>query len=148
VLADDFDSRQAASRAALHESRTIADVLLDQRVASGIGNIYKCESLFASKLDPRTRVAALTEEQLAVLYATARRLMLANLGPSPRATRDMLSPSEPLVAGDRYFVYSRTGQPCRTCGAPIEGYRLGEPVRWTWSCPRCQAPGVVSGAIR
>jgi endonuclease-8 len=151
VLADDFDSRQAASRAALHESRTIADVLLDQRVVSGIGNIYKCESLFASKLDPRARVAALTEEQLAALYATARRLMLANVErswPSPRATRDMLSPSEPVAGGDRYFVYSRTGQPCRTCGAPIEGYRLGEPVRWTWSCPRCQAPGVVTGVGR
>lgn len=142
VLADDFDSRQAASRAALHESRTIADVLLDQCVAAGIGNIYKCESLFACKIDPRTRVAALSADQLAALYATARALMLANLGPSPRTTRDMLTPSEPLAAGDRYFVYSRSGQPCRTCRTPIEGYRLGVPtMRWTWSCPRCQARG-------
>ena len=138
VLADDFDSRQAASRAALHPTRTIADVLLDQRVVAGIGNIYKCESLFVVGVDPRTLVSAIPPEQLDEIYRVARTLMLANLGPSPRTTRGALIPSEP-APGARYHVYSRSNQPCTRCRTPIIAYRQGDPPRWTWSCPHCQA---------
>jgi endonuclease-8 len=133
VLADGFEPRLAASRAAAHPDHTIADVLLDQRVAAGIGNIWKCESLFACGIDPRTRVGALAPEQVAAVYATARELMLAGLAPGARGARDRLA------------IYSKTGQPCPRCAAPIEAYQLGDPPRWTWSCPRCQprpaAPG-------
>jgi endonuclease-8 len=147
VLADDFDSRQAASRAAVHESRTIADVLLDQRVVAGIGNIYKCEALFAAGIDPRTPVGALSVDQLDEIYRAARRLMLANLGDRPRATRDALIPSEP-VPGARYHVYSRSGQPCSRCGRPIEAYRQGDPPRWTWSCAHCQPSSAATALDR
>lgn len=136
VLADDFDSRQAAARAALHPARTIADVLLDQRVAAGIGNIYKSESLFLCGIDPRTRVEHVREAQLAELYATARDLMVENLGPDARTTRDRLAADRP--GDDRFFVYGRTGKPCRQCETPIDAYQLGPEPRWTWSCPRCQ----------
>ncbi len=143
ILADDFDSRQAASRAALHPLRTIAEVLLDQRIAAGIGNVYKCEALFVCGIDPRTRVAQLAVTRLDALYTTAREQMIANLGPAPRTTRDSLVPQR---GNQRYFVYSRGGQPCPRCGASIESYQSGDPVRWTWACPRCQVPGTSGGA--
>jgi endonuclease-8 len=136
VLADDFDPQLAASRAAEHPTRTIADVLLDQRVAAGIGNIWKCESLFACGIDPRTRVGTLAREQIASVYAAARQQMLAGLAP---AARD---------AGRRFAVYSKTGQPCPRCGVPIAAYQLGDPPRWTWSCNRCQAGGGSCGVSR
>lgn len=129
VLGDDFDSRQAASRAAVHGSRTIGEVLLDQRVASGIGNIYKSEVLFVHAIDPRTRVAAITIDELAAMYTSARELMMQNVGGTfPRTTR----------ADGGYFVYSRTNKPCHRCGTAIACYSLGDPARWTWSCPGCQ----------
>jgi endonuclease-8 len=135
VLADNFDSRQAASRARVHVLRTVGEVLLDQGVASGIGNVYKSEVLFLRGFDPRTRVAAIDEDQLELVYATARDLMLENLGPAPRSTRDRLINDTPR---DRYFVYGRTGHPCRRCQTRIDCYALGDPPRWTWSCTRCQ----------
>ena len=128
VLADGFDPQLAASRAAPYSSRTIADVLLDQRVAAGIGNIWKCESLFARGIDPRTLVGALTVEEIASVYAAARELMQRNL-PAARP------------AADNFAVYSRTNRPCARCGALISAYRLGDPPRWTWSCPNCQPVG-------
>jgi endonuclease VIII len=140
VLADDFDPAGAAATAADHGTRMISEVLLDQRIAAGIGNIYKCESLFVTGIDPRTRTSALSLPQLESLYRTARELMRQNLGPAPRATRDTLRPSEP-IPGLRYHVYSRTGQACSRCGTPIACYRLGDPPRWTWSCERCQRLG-------
>lgn len=133
VLADDFDSRLAASRAALHPTRTIGEVVLDQRVACGIGNIYKSESLFACSIDPRTPVGALSLDQLAAIYASASEIMRGNLGPGPR---------------NEFAVYSKTGRPCPRCRTAISCYQLGDPPRWTWSCPQCQVPGAPAGAKR
>lgn len=137
VLADDFDPRVVAARAAEGPpGRPIAAVLLDQRVAAGIGNVYKSEVLFLRGVDPRTPIGAIDEAALEAIYTTARELMIENLGPGPRTTR-------PAITGEprddsRYYVYSRGGKPCRRCETLIEGYQLGDPPRWTWSCPRCQ----------
>jgi endonuclease VIII len=124
ILAGDFDSPHVASRAAAHAERSIAETLLDQRIAAGIGNIWKCESLFACNIDPRTPTGALSLDQLAALYNTAHTLMTAS------------------VRGSRptYRVYLRGGKPCLTCQTPIEVASLGNPPRWTWWCPQCQAP--------
>jgi endonuclease-8 len=150
VLDREFDPHRAAIRAAEHGSRLIAEVLLDQRVVAGIGNIYKSESLFVASIDPRTRVAQLGPAALEAIYAAAHRLMTASVA-APR-------PGEPgrpasMVRGGTanvgaspgsglrsvpYLVYSRTGQPCPRCGAAIACDSLGDPPRWTWSCPACQ----------
>lgn len=137
VLADEFDPRHAASRALAEPARAIVDVLLDQRVAAGIGNIWKSESLFACGIDPHASVGELSEDRLAAVYAKARELMLAGLQPAAR-----------LAGRPRFAVYSRTGQPCPRCGAAIIVQPLGDPPRWTWSCARCQAPGGSSADSR
>lgn len=135
VLADGFDPHEAAARAAAQPARMIADVLLDQRVTAGIGNVYKSEVLFLRGVDPRARVGAIGEARLEAIFATACELMLQNLGPGRRTTRDLggVAPND-----ERFFVYGRSGKPCRRCGTAIEVYQLGDPARWTWSCPRCQ----------
>jgi endonuclease-8 len=136
VLAGDFDARAAAARAAEHGGRLVADVLLDQRIVAGIGNIYKSESLFAAGVDPRARVAQLTPAALEAIYAAAHERMTASVAGRPGVT--------PQIAAGRnaapHAVYSRTGQPCPRCGTAIACYQLGDPPRWTWSCPRCQPP--------
>jgi endonuclease-8 len=130
VLAGEFDPRVAAERAAEHGDRQIADVLLDQRVVAGIGNIYKCEALFAAGIDPRTPVAHLDRRALEAIYAAARRLMAASIA----------TPRDALIGTPvrNRAVYGRTGKPCTRCGSTIACYSLGEPPRWTWSCPVCQ----------
>ena len=135
VLGDGFDPQHAASRAEADPSRTIADVLLDQRVAAGIGNIWKCESLFACGIDPRTPIGALTRAEIALVYAKARELMRATLAPEARGA---------VRAREGFAVYSRTNRPCTRCATPIAAYQLGDPPRWTWSCARCQPRGAPS----
>lgn len=120
VLAADFDARGAAKRVTDHPHRLVADVLLDQRIVAGIGNIWKCESLFQCGIDPRALAGTLTEDQLTALYTTAHDLMTTS------------------VRGGRptYCVYLR--HQCTRCGGAIEVQQLGEPPRLTWWCPRCQ----------
>jgi len=127
VLGDAFDSRQAASRARLHPARSVGEVLLDQRIAAGIGNIYRAEALFVRGIAPRAPVAALSDDDLAALYTTARELMLENRARAP-------------------FVYDRAGKPCPRCNTTIACESLGDPARWVWWCPRCQAAGGETGA--
>jgi len=146
LLDDGFDVPAAAARAAAHGTRRIADVLLDQRVVAGIGNIYKSDALFVAGIDPRTPVAQVEPAALEAIYGAARRLMLATLPApgmaSPRGERKPLLSSRGFAGGrsstEAHLVYGRTGQPCPRCGARIECYSLGEPPRWTWSCPTCQ----------
>lgn len=133
ILADDFDPEAAAAIAAEHPRRTIADVLLDQRVVAGIGNIFKCESCNAAGVDPRRLVGELTREQLVETYRAAQRQMRLSVAKG----RNALMPERPTHP-DRYAVYSRGGRPCKVCQSIIDCYQLGDPPRWTWSCPRCQ----------
>ncbi len=135
ILADDFDADAAAARASEHPTRMIADVLLDQRVVAGIGNIFKSEACFAAGVDPRARIASIDAATIADVYRAARAQMRASVS----GGRQALAPSEPVHA-DRYAVYSRSGRPCKTCSAKLESYQLGDPPRWTWSCPHCQPP--------
>ena len=110
----------------------VADALLDQRIACGVGNIFKSEVCFACGVDPATTVGALDRAAREALVATAARLLRANLGPAPRTT----------VAGrpGTLAVYGRAGRPCRRCGTRIRAARLGPHGRSTFWCPSCQPP--------
>lgn len=114
--------------------RPILDVLLDQSLAAGIGNIYKSEVLFLQGCHPLRPLGAISEALLLGLYRDAERLLRRNLKPGPRITR------ERVADGEFLNVYGRRGEPCRTCGTPIEYARLGAHLRSTYWCPECQ-PG-------
>lgn len=106
---------------------TIADVLLDQRLAAGIGNVYKCETLFACGVAPRTPLRAVDGETRRRLYETAADQLQANLGRWRRETfRGGLA------------VYGRERQGCRVCGSAIRTASDGVHGRTTWWCPTCQ----------
>jgi endonuclease VIII len=110
----------------------LGELLLDQRVVAGIGNIYRCEALHLRGLHPWTPRQALTDDDLRELIATAATLMKANLGGSGDIARDFGS------GANRTWVYRRTGLPCRTCATPIEARGQGPVNRRAYWCPVCQ----------
>jgi endonuclease-8 len=113
----------------------VADVLLDQRVAAGIGNVYKSEVLFLHGLDPFTPVSAVDPDRLGRVYATAHELLRANLGSGRRVT----------YRGG-VAVYARRGQECFRCGTPIRMRYQGPMARSTYWCPSCQRRPGAHGA--
>ena len=113
---------------ALEPAMPVGVALLDQRVASGVGNVYRSEVLWASRVDPVRPVASLDRERRRALFVTAARMLRSNLGGWRRET----------VPGG-LAVYDRAGRPCRRCGATIRTRRLGEQARSVWWCPGCQA---------
>lgn len=127
------DTGETLRRLAAQGDRPVLDVLLDQRVFAGVGNVYKSELCFLHGIHPLTPVSALDAEQRAALVADAARLLRRNVE-APGAGRITTRPGE---AGPLY-VYGRGGQPCRRCGTPIRSAVLGDPARRTAWCPRCQ----------
>jgi endonuclease-8 len=112
----------------LDEGTEIGVALLDQRVAGGIGNVYKSETAFAGRVDPFTPLHQLDCEARLELWWTASELLRRNLGPGPRRT-----------VPQGLAAYDRAGRPCRLCGTPIAVRRQGEAARPTWWCPNCQS---------
>ena len=104
--------------------REIGDALLDQRIACGVGNVWKSESLFVDRIDPFTPVGALDDAQRHHLLATAARLLREQV---QRPT------------GQRW-VYGRRDLPCRVCGTPISWRPQGRHLRGTYWCKTCQPP--------
>ena len=129
LLADEFDWDRFRHQAAVYPAeRTVSDFLLDQRVMAGIGNVYKCETLFLEGIEPRRTMDRIDPAQRDSLARRARRLMLANARRSRRAT-----------TGDGgFWVYQRAGRACRRCRTEILSAWIGEPARITYWCPTCQ----------
>lgn len=135
----DFDRILRRARAPELQDIAVAEVLLDQRVAAGIGNVYKSEVLFLERVDPFVPLRDLDDATLVRLYRTAARLLRMNLGPGRRTTTADRSRGERPPEGlGRYFVYDRRGRACPTCGEIVRARLLGDAGRNTFYCPRCQ----------
>jgi endonuclease VIII len=138
LLAEPPDTAEAVRRAAepAFAEREIGDVLLDQRVAAGIGNVYKSEVLFECRVHPRTHMRALEPGATEALFTTAARLMRLNLLTRRRTAVPLRR--RPTPSSQRLWVYLRHGKPCLDCGTPIERFLQGDMARSTYFCPSCQ----------
>lgn len=135
LLAPDPDLDEVLRRitALVPADRTVGEVLLDQQVASGIGNVYRCDVLFLHGLAPTTPIGGVDPALRRPLFATAGTLLRANLDTVVRTT-------VPDAPAGSLWVHGRAGAPCRRCGSPIAVGQLGDPPRYAYWCPRCQAP--------
>ncbi|HEV7887782.1 MAG TPA: DNA-formamidopyrimidine glycosylase family protein [Acidimicrobiales bacterium] len=134
VLVDPLDLEDVRRRLRTRPpDMTIGEALLDQQVVSGIGNIWRCEALFACRVPPAVPWPALDDAVVDDLVLAAARLMRARvepIAPAPSANQ-ALGPA-------RFAVYSRTGRPCPRCRTPIATAKLGEQPRDVYWCPTCQ----------
>jgi len=106
---------------------SIAQVLLDQRIAAGIGNVYKSEALWACKVSPFRAIEDIDSQTRRRLWETAGRQLRANL----------LTPVRTTVPGG-LGVYGRQRQPCRRCRSVVQVRAHGDQARATYWCPTCQ----------
>jgi endonuclease-8 len=142
LLDPNADLDEAVTRLRARPQLTIADALLDQRAVAGIGNIYKCETLFVAGVSPFVSVATLSDDTLRDLLTTARQLLSANTRESVEPRFIQWGSSRRTARSERpdgqRWVYGRGGQPCRRCHTPIAVAKQGEDARLTYYCPSCQ----------
>jgi endonuclease VIII len=114
----------------------LGELLLDQSVVCGIGNIYRCEALFHERLHPWTPRSTLNEQQFHDLITVAARFMHVNLTPGAEAVGREFGDGR-----GQTWVYRRAGLPCRVCGTSIVSKSQGDQARTAYWCPQCQVLG-------
>jgi len=118
-------------------SAPIKTTIMDAHLVVGVGNIYASESLFRARIHPETPAKALTLAQCALLVAEIKLTLQAALDAGGSSLRDFFgADGNPGYFQQTYFVYGRTGEPCRACSRPILNIRLGQ--RSTFYCEHCQ----------
>ena len=106
-------------------SRPVKVALLDQRMVSGVGNIYASESLWRARINPRRHADRLRPEETRALERGIVTSLRKAIKYGPR-----------IFEMQRFAVYERAGQPCRRCGTTIR--RIVQAQRSTYCCPQCQ----------
>ena len=134
ALALDGAALFAATRG---RTAAIKNVLLDQAVVAGAGNIYADEALFLAGVRPRRSARRVTRAECDAIAHALRRVMLRSIETGGSSISDFVAPDGADGAyQDERQVYARKGEPCRACGAPIRRIVLGQ--RSAHYCPRCQ----------
>lgn len=119
-------------------SQTIYQVLMDQSVLSGIGNIYASDVLFEAKVFPFKVTKKLTSAEIKRIWEAVKKILKLSLQLRGTSTSDYRDTAgEPGGYTEKRLIYDREGLPCYQCGTKIKRVKRGG--RSAYFCPNCQA---------
>lgn len=115
----------------------IKQVILDQHIVAGFGNIYVDEALFLSGIKPTRKAGRISKKSLAKLIDNGRHVLELGIAHGGVSVSDYVN-AEGLrgTMQQQLYVYSRKDLPCKQCETPIKKITLGG--RGTHYCPSCQ----------
>ena len=137
IFDPEFDLDWVISRIKRKKS-AIKRVLLDQKLMSGVGNIYADEALWQAKIHPERSADKLSEKEIKSILASVKKVMTSALKQGGTSFDDLYI----NVNGESgYFdvalkAYGREGEPCTRCGSDIRRITFGN--RSSHYCSRCQ----------
>lgn len=119
-------------------SKNIKSFLMDAQYVCGIGNIYACEILFLSSINPNRRVDSITELEKQKLYRFIPEVLQKSIDLGGSSISDYVHTTG--LKGEMqnfYFTYDRKDENCKLCNSKIEKIKQGG--RGTYYCPTCQS---------
>jgi formamidopyrimidine-DNA glycosylase len=120
-----------------HRKTPIKSALLNQKLLSGVGNIYADESLFRAKVRPRRRASSLTHAELEKLHKGLKKVLREAIKLGGSSVSDYVdAEGREGFFQLKHYVYGREGKPCLVCGTPIK--RVIIAGRSSHYCPHCQ----------
>jgi formamidopyrimidine-DNA glycosylase len=130
-------SAEYLEKTAATRSLPVKNFLMDNRVVTGIGNIYASETLFMAAINPTTTVNKLSRANWQTIVDKSREVLKDAISCGGTTISDYVNSSgQKGYFQTRLLVYGRTGQPCYVCGDPISKINLGG--RASFFCPTCQ----------
>lgn len=118
-------------------SKNIKSFLMDAQYVCGIGNIYACEILFLSSINPNRSVDSITEVEKKKLYRFIPEVLQKSIDLGGSSISDYVHTNG--LKGEMqnfYFTYDRKDENCKLCSSKIEKIKQGG--RGTYYCPSCQ----------
>ena len=137
-LRRDADPERAWARVS-RSRRAVGELLMDQRVLCGLGNIYRAEVLFRAGLSPFAPGTTLTRQVWEPMWEDLRALLRAGVRQRRIVTterEDRGRRSGTPTRADAHYVYRRAGLPCRRCGTGVRTQPMQQ--RNLFWCPACQ----------
>lgn len=132
------DADLAAVRAALARRKTpIGQILLDQSVIAGVGNVYRAEALLVAGIHPERPCKELTDQQVTTLWATLVRMLHDGVRDGRIITvapEELPGPPSKIRRKEAVYVYGR--RTCRRCEGPVS--QLTSANRTLYACLACQ----------
>lgn len=117
----------------------IKTALLDQRIVSGLGNIYVCEVLFRAGIHPARKAGRISAKRLATLVPLIRQVLGEAIEAGGSSLRDYRQADGELGYFQHVFqVYDQEGQTCATDGCEKKITRIVQSGRSSFFCPQCQ----------
>ena len=137
-LSNEFDETYFAEIAKSRKS-PIKNVLLDQRIVAGLGNIYVCESLYRTRISPKIKACNISKERLSKLVPQIRSVLEEAIVAGGSSLRDFRRADGELGYFQHSFaVYGREGKRCPTLDCTGKIARVVQSGRSTFYCPKCQ----------
>lgn len=137
-LGNSFDDPYLAARLKGRAS-PIKTALLDQRIVSGLGNIYVCEVLHRAGINPRRKAGQISEARVGGLVPIIREVLSEAIKAGGSSLKDYRQADGELGYFQHVFrVYDREGAPCMTPGCDGTVHRIVQGGRSTFYCPGCQ----------
>jgi endonuclease VIII len=127
--------RERFAKKVLSSKTTIGQLLMNQAVVSGIGNVYRAELLFRAGINPYLPGNQLLPSQVDALWHDSVKLLKVGVKTGFMITRDELTKKRPTKA-ERNFVYKREGLPCRVCNQEVSIAIMA--TRKLYWCNGCQ----------
>jgi formamidopyrimidine-DNA glycosylase len=138
-LTKDF-SHDYLYNAAQKRKITIKQLIMDNRIVAGIGNIYASEALFAAKIYPLTPANKLNSKQCQILVTKIKSILKSAIKNRGTTFRDYVDGSGMSGNFQKYLkVYGRENQPCKSCRTKLQNIKIGQ--RNTIYCLKCQNQG-------
>ena len=136
-LSPQFNLKTLATIFQCYPDRQLKQILLDQTLIAGLGNIYVDESCFAARLRPARRLKTLQSSEIKKLHWAVKKILKLAIAKGGTSARDYRR-SDGSRGGfvPHLKVYGRGGRPCKICRTPITKIKLAG--RGTHFCPRCQ----------
>ncbi|GAA4871198.1 Fpg/Nei family DNA glycosylase [Serinicoccus chungangensis] len=141
----DLNDPDAAYRRIVHSGKTVAELLMDQTVLAGVGNIYRCEVLWRHRLHPLRPGRSLKRASWQLVWDDLVRLMpygvrtgtIITLDDVLEDTAAALGRGEEPAVPREFAVYQRTGLPCLRCGSVVRHKVVaGRNLFWCGNCQR------------
>ncbi len=118
-------------------SSSIKQFLLQGEAVVGVGNIYASESLFKAGIKPQTAAGKISLARYHKLALAIEETLRAAIAKGGSSLKDFVGvDGQSGYFQQSYFVYDRSGEPCRICGIPIKQILQGQ--RSTFYCQNCQ----------
>ena len=116
---------------------SIKQVVMNNHVVVGVGNIYVCEALFRSNIRPTTKAGKVSKPRLTKLTAHIKDVLAEAIQQGGTTLRDFVNEDgKPGYFKQKLNVYGREGEPCHVCKSEIKRVVISN--RSTFYCPKCQ----------